>query len=275
LINLGFKGKTICVQGGTSGVGKAAAIMLAKEGAKVAITGQSEASVVAALAELRVFGPLVEGRVVDTRDAVATGEAVAAFEAALGPVEGLLICAAISGSGQAEVLPLQEWEDVLSVNLTGAFLTAQAFGSRMIARQRGSIVLIGSTDGLGGQPSRTHYVVSKHGLNGLTKNLALEWGRYGIRVNSIAPNAIDTPMLRRNMPPRFLSEVIEDRTPLGRLAQATEIASAALLLLSDAASYITGAIVPVDGGLTAGFWTHRHGADYSSKKLLEAGIYEE
>ncbi|MHA6688048.1 SDR family NAD(P)-dependent oxidoreductase [Mesorhizobium sp. A556] len=275
MINLGFKGRTVCVQGGTSGVGKAAAIMLAKEGANVGVTGQSDATVEAALAEIREFGGLAAGFACDTRDVAALEAAVAGFERELGPVDGLLVCAAISGSAPAETLSLEEWQDVLSINLTGAFLTAQAFGRRMVERKSGSIVLVGSTDGLGGQPSRTHYVVSKHGLNGLTRNLALEWGRHGVRVNSIAPNAIDTPMLRRNMPPKFLADVIEDRTPLGRMAQASEIASAALLFLSDAASYISGAIVPVDGGLTAGFWTHRHGADYSSKKLLEAGVYEE
>ncbi|PWL16496.1 NAD(P)-dependent oxidoreductase [Falsochrobactrum shanghaiense] len=275
MINLGFKGKTFFVQGGTSGVGKAAARILLEEGAKVGITGTSEASVVAALAELREISPRVAGRVANVKDKAAIEEAVTYFETELGPIDGLLICAAISGSAPAEDLDIEEWNNVLSVNLSGAFLTAQCVGRQMIARRCGAIVFVGSTDGLGGHPSRTHYVASKHGLNGLTKNLALEWGRHGIRINCIAPNAIDTPMLQRNMPPAFLSNVIEDRTPLGRVAQASEIASAALLLLSEAASYITGATVPVDGGLTAGFWTRRNGADYSSKRLLDAGIYEE
>lgn len=188
---------------------------------------------------------------------------------------GTIASAGISGAGKAEALPLDEWSNVLGVNATGMLITCQAVGTRMIARGKGAIVAIGSIDGISGHPGRAHYVASKFAVTGLVKNLALEWGRHGVRVNCIAPNLVDTPLLRRGMPPAFLQEVVVDRTPMGRIAWPEEIASAALMLLSDASSYITGVVLPVDGGLSAGFFTHRQGADLSSTRLLEVGIYTE
>ena len=105
--------------------------------------------------------------------------------------------------------------------------------------------------------------------------LAIEWGRRGIRVNAVAPNGVDTPLVRKGIPPGFVSQVLENRTPLGRMGRPEEIAAVVLFLLSDAASYVTGATVPVDGGLTAGFYTNAQGADLASSALLAAGVYAE
>jgi NAD(P)-dependent dehydrogenase (short-subunit alcohol dehydrogenase family) len=145
----------------------------------------------------------------------------------------------------------------------------------MLTRHIGSIVLIGSVNSLGGQPGRMHYTASKHAVLGMVKNLAIEWGRRGVRVNGIAPGPVDTPLIRRNVPPTFFASVFEDRIPLGRLARGEEIASASLMLLSDAASFVNGAMLVVDGGMTAGPFTRRQGADFGSRRLLEAGLYEE
>lgn len=95
----------------------------------------------------------------------------------------------------------------------------------MLANASGSIVLLGSVDSLGGQPARTHYTASKHAVAGIVKNLAIEWGRHGVRVNGVAPNLVDTPMVRRGVPPRFIVDVVADRTPLGRIARPDEVAS--------------------------------------------------
>ena len=151
----------------------------------------------------------------------------------------------------------------------------QAFVPGMIERRSGSIVLIGSLNSLGGQPSRIAYTASKHAVLGMVRNLAIDWGRFGVRVNGIAPGPVDTPLLRRNVPPAFFLRVFEDRIPLGRLARADEVASATLMLLSDACSFVNGAMLPVDGGMTAGPYTRRQGADMGSNRLLEAGLYTE
>ncbi|MBS3652026.1 SDR family oxidoreductase [Pseudaminobacter sp. 19-2017] len=272
--NYGLKDRVVCITGGASGIGRAAAIALAGDGAHVAIVDLRDADIAPVLDELRSRGVKAAGFAMDVRDAAATKRAADHFERELGPVDGLFACAGISRTAPAEILPEADFEDVLEINLKGLFLTCREFGGRMVERGKGSIVVIGSVDGLGGHAGRLHYVSSKHGVSGLAKNLAIEWGRHGVRVNCIAPGFVDTPLLRRNMPPAFIDAVV-DRTPLGRMGMAEEMASVALMLLSDAASFVTGAVLPIDGGLTSGFFTKKQGGDYSSKKLLEAGVYSE
>jgi NAD(P)-dependent dehydrogenase (short-subunit alcohol dehydrogenase family) len=131
----------------------------------------------------------------------------------------------------------------------------------MIAHGRGSITLMGSIDGLSAHAGRSHHVASKFAVAGLTKNLALECGRHGIRVNCIAPSFVDSSVLRHMTPAAYLEHVVRNRTPMGRMAQAEEIATATLMLLSDAASFVTGVELPVDGGLSVGCVTNACGAD--------------
>ena len=158
------------------------------------------------------------------------------------------------------------FESVLAVNLTGVFYTCRAVGRALLAGGGGAIVTIASISAKGGQAGRANYAASKWGLAGLTKTLAIEWGHRGVRVNAVAPNGVDTPMIRDGIPEDFLSGVMLDRTPLGRLAQPEEIAAAVAFLLSDEAAYVNGAVLELDGGLTAGFLTHRHGADLARKR---------
>lgn len=275
MISYGLKERVVCVTGGASGIGRAGALALARDGARVGIIDLRQADIDATVEELRALGATATGYALDVRDADATVKAAERLEADLGPVDGLFACAGISRTAPAEDLAEQDLTDVLDVNVKGLFLSCREFGKRMIGRGSGAIVVIGSIDGLGGHPGRLHYVSSKHAVSGLAKNLALEWGRYGIRVNCIAPGLVDTPLLRAGMPPNFVENVVLDRTPLGRMARPEEIASVALMLLSDASSYLTGAIVPIDGGLSAGFFTRKQGGDYSSRRLLDAGIYSE
>ncbi|MEX0407454.1 SDR family NAD(P)-dependent oxidoreductase [Aquibium sp. LZ166] len=275
MISYGLKDRTIAITGGASGIGRAAALMLARDGSNVGIIDVNGGNIDKVLAEIREHGVKASGFVADVRDAGQIRQAAERFEQELGAVDGLFACAGISNTAPAETMEEAAFEDVIDINLKGAFLSCREFGRRMIERGRGSIVVISSVDGLGGHPGRISYVSSKHAVNGLAKNLALEWGRHGVRVNAIAPGFVDTPLLRASMPAKFITGVVEDRMPLGRMAAPEEIASIALMLLSDAATYVTGAVVPIDGGLTAGYFTARRGGDYSSKKLLEAGIYSE
>ena len=274
MLNFGLKDRVVCVTGGASGIGRAGALALAKDGAHVAIIDLREPDIEKVLAEIRVHGVKASGYALDVRDGEATRRAADRFENELGPVDGLFACAGISGAGPAESLEEKAFADVVDVNLIGVFLSCREFGGRMIKRRKGAIVVIGSIDGIGGHPGRAHYVSSKHAVGGLTKNLAIEWGRHGVRVNCIAPGLVDTPLLRAGMPTNFV-EAVYDRTPLGRMGSAQEMAGVALTLLSDVSSYVTGQVLPIDGGLSAGFFTRKQGGDYSSKKLLEAGVYKD
>lgn len=275
MLKFGLEGRVICVTGGSSGIGRETVLALARDAARVAVIGRRIAEIDETVAEARACGAQAVGFSADVRDAAALRKAVDGIENTLGPIEALVASAGTSGASPVETLSEDDWNQVLSVNVNGVFLTCREVGARMIERGKGSIVIIGSVDGLGGHPGRAHYATSKFALVGLTKNLALEWGRHGVRVNCVAPQMVDTPMLRRGIPAAFLENVVVDRTPMGRIALPKEVASASLMLLSDAASYITGVVLPVDGGLTAGYFTRRQGADLSSSRLLEAGQYSE
>lgn len=267
-------GRTVCVTGGASGIGRAGALAFARQGAKIAIADVQKARIDQVLDEVRALGVEASGFELDIRDADTTRRAADHFEDTLGPVDGLFACAGISRNAPAEAFQEDDFALVIDVNLKGTFLSCREFGKRMISRRHGSIVIVGSLDGLGGHAGRISYVSSKHALGGLTKTLAIEWGRHGVRVNCIAPGFVDTPLLRGGMPDAFIKDM-NDRTPLGRMAHPEEIANVALMLMAEEASYVTGAIIPVDGGMTAGNFTRRNGGDYSSKKLLDAGVYAE
>lgn len=278
MLNYGLSGRVVVVSGATSGIGLASAVALARDGAHVAILGTNQERMTDAVAKVREAGggkSKVVGVLVDVRNPATLTDAAATVSAELGQVSALIASAGIAGAVKAEDMTLEELNNVLAVNVGGVLSTCQAFVRGMIERRSGSIVLIGSVNSIGGQPGRMHYTASKHAVLGMVKNLAIEWGRFGVRVNGIAPGPVDTPLLRRNLPPAFVSSVFEDRIPLGRMARADEIAGASLMLLSDAASFVNGAMLVVDGGMTAGPYTRRQGADMGSRRLLEAGVYSE
>lgn len=274
MLNYGLAGRTVVVTGGASGIGFATARLLVEQGANVAIIDLQQERVDTAVTSLGDVLDQVMGFGLDVTDDVALKSAATDIENRFGPCHGLVVCAGVSAAAPAEDVSPSDWDRVMRVNAFGAFLSCQVFGRQMIRRQNGSIVAIGSIDGLGGQAGRTAYVASKFAVNGIVKNLAIEWGRHGVRVNCIAPTLVETPLLHSGVPMGFI-EMVKDRTPMGRIADASDIAAAALMMLSDAARLVTGTILPVDGGLTAGHITRRHGADLSSKRLLGLGIYIE
>lgn len=271
----GLAGKVVMVTGGASGIGRACISALTAAGASVAVVDINAEGAEAVAEEIRQAGGKAFATGLDVRDYDATEQAADAVESALGPIDGLIAAAGIARAMPAAKMRPEHWEPIINVNLTGLFYTVQVVGSRMVERGSGSIVTFGSTSSIAGQPARAAYCAAKAGVVGLTRDLAVEWGSYSVRVNAIGPSLTDTPMVRNGIPPRFITDVVEDRTPLGRMGQPEEMANVCLFLLSDLSSYLTGTLIMADGGLSAGLFAHKQGRDLSSKALIEAGFYTE
>jgi NAD(P)-dependent dehydrogenase (short-subunit alcohol dehydrogenase family) len=244
-----LSGRRALVTGGASGIGEETARLLAGLGAAVAIA-DIERDRLGDAQERTGAAAAVAGDVADADD---VERMVAEAAEALG---GLDLAFNSAGIGD-DLVPLHEqaverWQRVVDVNLRGTYLVCRAAGRIMLPQRRGAIVNVSSIVGLGGFPGRTAYGVAKAGINHLTHTLACEWGPAGIRVNAIAPAYTLTPMVRSLLDREvFDPGRLERRTPLGRLGETTEMAQAAVFLLSDWASYITGAVLPVDGGWSA------------------------
>ncbi|SHJ74403.1 3-oxoacyl-[acyl-carrier protein] reductase [Roseomonas rosea] len=244
--------------GAGRGIGLAVARRLAADGYAIAAVDADRA----ALDALSLGVPVLTAAL-DVRQRTALDGFVARVEGELGPIEAVVPAAGIARSAPAEAMAPRDWQDVLDVNLSGSFHCFAAAAPAMLARGRGAMVGIASITGRGGQPARASYAASKWGLIGLVKSLAVEWGHRGLRVNAVAPNGVDTPMLTQGVPAAFREGVMLDRTPMGRFARPEEVAAAIAFLLSAEAGYVNGTVLDVDGGLTAGFLTHRQGRDHA------------
>jgi NAD(P)-dependent dehydrogenase (short-subunit alcohol dehydrogenase family) len=245
-----FAGRRALVTGGASGIGRAAAQRLATEGARVAILARDPARGRAAADALGV--DLV---VADVADEAAVERAAVEAEAKLGgPVDVLVNAAGTYRIQPLLELPAADWDALLAGNLRGAFLVGRAVAARLIAAsQPGVIVNVASiaaflADAV--EPA-AHYGASKAGLLALTRQMAAEWGPHGIRANAVAPGLIDTPMLTMTPSTPEGRAFIDARVPLGRVGQPEEIAAVIAFLASDEASYVTGATLLADGGVTA------------------------
>lgn len=252
------------VTGAASGIGAAICRHLAAQGVSIAAADLNAAELDNFASELRAGGADVITQVLDVRNEAAQQSFVARIEQEFGAITDVVPCAGLARSSPAESMGAAAWSQVIDVNLTGSFLTLAAAAPMMLRRGRGAMVGICSITAKGGQPGRANYAASKWGLIGLLKTLAIEWGGRGVRVNGVAPNGVDTPMLLAGVPEAFRDGVMLDRTPMGRFARPQEIADVIAFLLSDSASYVNGAILEVDGGLTAGYLTHRHGDDFAT-----------
>jgi len=250
----GLAGGVALVTGAGQGIGEAVALALAKEGVAVAVNGRSRAKLDRVVAEIVAAG----GRALAVPARVERADEVAAMTAAtiaeFGRVDYLVNNAGISRPAAFLDLSEEDWDANIDINLKGAFLVSQAVARHMVAKKRGAIVNLCSIASFGGQEGRAGYCASKAGLLGLTRVMAVELAARGVRVNAVAPGLIGTEMISRNIPESFLDEIILDRKPMGRLGKPNEVAEAILFLLSEGASYLTGAILPVDGGLLSGYF---------------------
>ena len=245
------RGKSALVIGGTRGIGNAIARRLAEGGASVGITGRDAS---AAQDAARALGEGAAGYALDVRDRHAIDAVVDRFVADRNAADVLIYGAGISPAfTSAEKLDVADWDAIVAVNLTGAFLCAQAFARNAIARRApASIVFIGSVAGLVGAGRLAAYSATKAALLGLAKSLAWDWARRDIRVNVIAPGWVETDLTAGMRKHEALAGWIASRTPQGRMATPDEIADAAVFLASDSASFATGAVFTLDGGWTAG-----------------------
>jgi 3-oxoacyl-[acyl-carrier protein] reductase len=250
MIETGLAGKVVIVTGGAAGIGKATARRFAQEGCKVASWDVKEA-------EAEAGGVFQK---VDVTNAASVESAIEETVRALGPVHVLINNAGILRDGQlikmkegaiAGLMSGEQFDSVIAVNLRGVFVVTRAVAARMIQAGAGGVILnASSVVGLYGNFGQTNYVASKAGVIGMTRVWARELGRYRIRVNAVAPGIIATEMIKA-IPEKIL-EGMRTHTPLGRLGQAGDIANAYLWLASDAASFVTGAVLSVDGGIVMG-----------------------
>jgi NAD(P)-dependent dehydrogenase (short-subunit alcohol dehydrogenase family) len=240
------------VTGGGRNIGLACAQALAEAGARVVI-GEIDPAVAASGKEaLDQLGYLAEGLILDvTKPADVTAAADNIVEK-YGKVDILVCNAGIAFNSPAEEMSDAEWLKVIDINLNGVFWCCRAFGRHMLDAGKGSIINIGSMSGvISNKPQpQSHYNASKAGVHLLTKSLAGEWARRGVRVNAVAPTYIETAMTRKGMDnPEWFAQWLE-MTPMHRVGQPPEIASVVLFLASDASSLMTGSVVLVDGGYT-------------------------
>ena len=246
---LKLKNRVAVVTGGASGIGEAICIEFAKEGAAIAIADRDLEKGDALALRIRKTGGRISAFMVDVRDAALVAQTVSRILEMFGTIDILVNCAGINKFKPVYEFSTEEWEAIRSVNLDGPWHFSRAVMKVMMEKRYGKIVNIASTAGIRATPHASPYSTAKHGLVGLTKTIAVDLGPFGINVNCICPASIDSPLLRESTSEAYRQKMIE-RLPLGRLGRADDIAKAALFLASDEASWITGAILPVDGGLT-------------------------
>jgi len=250
----GLQGKRVLISGGSSGIGLATAQRFLEEGSRVFLTGLDPREVDGALARLASAGEVsgVAGDVSLERD---VARMTAAAHRALGGIDVLINNAGTARREEFLAIAAADWDRIIAVNLRGMFLVAQTVSRHMVERGGGVIINMSSTNGLAGEEDYAHYNASKGGVLLLTKTMAVELGRHGIRVNALCPGYIRTPLNEAISTSiggaEFETAYARARIPLGRAGQAAEVAAAYAFLASDDASFIHGTALVIDGGQLA------------------------
>jgi 3-oxoacyl-[acyl-carrier protein] reductase len=245
-----IKGRIALVTGASQGIGRACALELARSGATVALAARNQDKLAGVVAEIEAAGGQAAAFALDVASEESIQAGAKAILAKFGKVEILVNNAGITRDGLMLRMKRADWDDILTTNLTGAFLMTQAILGPMLKNRWGRIISISSVVGRTGQAGQANYAASKAGLIGLTRSMAREFGARGVTVNAIAPGYIETPMtavLDEKQRAAMMASI-----PLGRPGSDADIAQAVAFLASDAASYITGHVLDVNGGMFMG-----------------------
>lgn len=247
----GLESKVAFITGAGSGIGRATALALASYGAHIAVTdlndesGQETVDLIKQQGNEAVFFHL------DASNQEDITSIIESISETMGPIELAVNNAGIGGKpSPMHEMEFEHWKKVMDVNLSGVFFCMQSELQVMLTNGGGKIVNISSLAGLNGMAGGAHYAASKHGVIGLSKTAAQEYGRYNIHVNTVCPSFVDTPIIEQ-VPQEILDYSTKTRVPMKRLGQAYEVAETICFLLSDHSSYINGASINVDGGFMA------------------------
>ena len=246
----GLTDRAVLISGGSSGIGRASVARFLQEGSRVHFCGIDPQEVAETLAELSPLGA-VSATSCDVAEEADVDRLVAEAERELGPIDILINNAGIAHKDAFLEMDVADWDRILRVNLRGMFLVARAVARRMVTRDAGVIVNMASTNALGGEAEFAHYNASKGGVLQLTRTMAVELGRHGIRVNCLCPGFIRTPLNDAISDAAFVEAYERDRIPLGRAGTPEEVAAAYAFLASDDASFIHGEALVIDGGQLA------------------------
>lgn len=246
-----FEGKVVLVTGAGSGIGRATAQRFGDEGARVLCADVNEESAKATAVMLRGAGGEAEGVACDVADPAAVTSTVDGVVARWGALDALINVAGIGGFQRTTEVTLEQWNRMIAVNLTGQFLMCQRALPHILA-SKGAIVNTASVAGLKSHPYSAAYCASKGGVVLMTKALAVEYGRKGVRINCLCPGGIETPLISQFQLPDGVSQAALMRiSPLGRMGKPHEVAGVIAFLASEDAIYINGASIVVDGGMIA------------------------
>jgi gluconate 5-dehydrogenase len=246
-----LSGRRALITGSSRGLGFEFARALGGAGANIVLNGRSRPALEAAAERLRGEGIVAGISLFDVGSTAEVNEAVERLERDTGPINILVNNAGIQRRAPLESFTDADWRELMNINLDGVFVVSRAVARRMIERRAGAIINVASVQSELARPSIAPYTAAKGAIRMFTKAMAGEWGKYGIRVNAIAPGYFRTELNQALTDDPVFSGWLEKRTPLGRWGEPAELAGAAVLLASDAASFMTGQTIFVDGGITS------------------------